>query len=221
MFKVSLIREFSNTKKLILGINMDVLEIFSSFQGEGPFVGTPATFLRLAGCNLNCEWCDTDLTEIKEMSLKSVKEIISNEINNYNINLLVITGGEPSLQLNEISNLIELLPNNLDIQIESNGFKKFSIEKDIDYVISPKKNKEEVFARYCEYDNVYFKFVISSQKDIDEIIFLKNKYKYNKTIWLQPEFNHDIEMANLIVDNFDKLKNIKISAQTHKYLNQQ
>lgn len=199
---------------------MKILEIFSSFQGEGPFVGTPATFLRLAGCNLNCEWCDTDLTEVKEISLETVSEIISNQIKCFNTDLLVITGGEPSLQLNEIEDLIKLLPSNIHIQVETNGFKTFLINKNIDYVISPKQNKEEVFVRYYEHYNVYFKFVICSQEDIDEIIFLKNKYNYDKTIWLQPEFNHDIEIANLIVNNFNKLDNIKISAQIHKYLNQ-
>ena len=199
---------------------MEILEIFSSFQGEGPFVGTPATFLRLAGCNLNCEWCDTDLTEVKEMSLERVSVIISKQIKSFNINLLVITGGEPSLQLNEIEELIKLLPNNLHIQMETNGFKSFLINENIDYVISPKLDKEEVFARYCKYDNVYFKFVICSQEDIDEVIFLKNKYNYDKIIWFQPEFNHDVEIANLIVNNFNKLENIKISAQIHKYLNQ-
>lgn len=199
---------------------MKILEIFSSFQGEGPFVGTPATFLRLAGCNLNCEWCDTDLTEVKEMSLESVSEIIYNQIKCFNSDLLIITGGEPSLQLNEIESLIKLLPSNIHIQMETNGFKTFLINKNIDYVISPKQNKEEVFARYYDYDNVYFKFVICSQEDIDEIIFLKNKYNYDKTIWLQPEFNHDVEITNLIISNFNKLENIKISAQIHKYLNQ-
>ena len=70
------------------------------------------------------------------------------------------------------------------------------------------------------YENTFFKFVITSQEDIDEVISLKEKYNYDKAIWLQGEFSQDAEMADLIRENFPRLDNVKLSVQTHKYLNQ-
>lgn len=198
---------------------MKILEIFTSFQGEGPFIGTPATFLRLSGCNLNCPWCDTDLTKPQEISLLETKEILLKELKENNVKTLIITGGEPTLQIKDIKKLIKLLPSDLKIQMETNGFLFEHIDQ-IEYVISPKQEKERVFNNYRQYDNCYFKFVITNQEDIDEVIMLKDKFNYNKTIWLQPEFNNAIKITDLIVKNFKKLDNVKISAQTHKYLQQ-
>ena len=200
-------------------IKIKVSEIFTSFQGEGPYIGTPATFLRLYGCNLNCPWCDTDISTYEMLSVDDVAEILMTQMEFNNINLLVITGGEPTLQMEEIKRLIKELPENIKIQLETNG-SIFEYLPEIEYVISPKEDKEKVFENYYKYDNVFFKFVITSKEDIDEVISIKNKYGYDKTIWLQGEFSKDALMADLIRENFPRLENIKLSVQTHKYLNQ-
>ena len=181
-------------------IKIKVSEIFTSFQGEGPYVGAPATFLRLYGCNLNCQWCDTDISTYEMLSVDDVAEILMTQMEFNNINLLVITGGEPTLQMTNGS-IFEYLP-------------------EIEYVISPKEDKEKVFENYYKYENVFFKFVITCEEDIDEVISIKNKYGYDKTIWLQGEFSKDALMADLIRENFPRLENIKLSVQTHKYLSQ-
>ena len=198
-------------------IKIKVSEIFTSFQGEGPYIGTPATFLRLYGCNLNCEWCDTDISTYEMLSVDDVAEILITQMEFNNINLLVITGGEPTLQMEEIKRLIKELPDDIKIQLETNG-SIFEYLPEIEYVISPKEDKEKVFENYYKYENVFFKFVITSKEDIDEVISIKNKYGYDKTIWLQGEFSKDALMADLI--NFPRLENIKLSVQTHKYLSQ-
>lgn len=200
-------------------IKIKVNEIFTSFQGEGPYIGIPATFLRLYGCNLNCEWCDTDISTYEILSVDEVAEILMTQMEFNNIDLLVITGGEPTLQMSEIKRLIKELPEDIKIQLETNG-SIFEYVPEMEYVISPKVDKEKVFENYYKYENVFFKFVICSQEDIDEVISLKNKYAYDKTIWLQGEFSKDGEIADLIRDNFHRLENIKLSVQTHKYLNQ-
>lgn len=200
-------------------IKIKVSEIFTSFQGEGPYIGIPATFLRLYGCNLNCKWCDTDISTYEMLSVDDVAEILMTQMEFNNINLLVITGGEPTLQMEEIKRLIRELPEDIKIQLETNG-SIFEYVPEMEYVISPKENKEKVFENYYEYENTFFKFVITSQEDIDEVISIKNKYSYNKTIWLQPEFSRDGDIADLIRENFPRLENIKLSVQTHKYLNQ-
>ena len=200
-------------------IKIKVSEIFTSFQGEGPYIGTPATFLRLYGCNLNCEWCDTDISTYEMLSVDDVAEILITQMEFNNINLLVITGGEPTLQMEEIKRLIKALPDDIKIQLETNG-SIFEYLPEIEYVISPKEDKEKVFENYYKYENVFFKFVITCEEDIDEVISIKNKYGYDKTIWLQGEFSKDALMADLIRENFPRLENIKLSVQTHKYLSQ-
>ena len=200
-------------------IEIKVSEIFTSFQGEGPYIGTPATFLRLYGCNLNCQWCDTDISTYEMLSVDDVAEILMTQMEFNNINLLVITGGEPTLQMEEIKRLIKELPEDIKIQLETNG-SIFEYLPEIEYVISPKEDKEKVFENYHKYDNIFFKFVITSKEDIDEVIAIKNKYGYDKTIWLQGEFSKDALMADLIRENFPRLENIKLSVQTHKYLSQ-
>ena len=200
-------------------IKIKVSEIFTSFQGEGPYVGTPATFLRLYGCNLNCEWCDTDISTYEMLSVDDVAEILITQMEFNNIKTLIITGGEPTLQMEEVKRLIEELPDDIRIQMETNG-SLFEYIPEVEFVISPKEDKEKVFENYYKYENVFFKFVITSQEDIDEVISIKEKYGYDKTIWLQGEFSQDGEMADLIRENFPRLENIKLSVQTHKYLNQ-
>ena len=200
-------------------IKIKVSEIFTSFQGEGPYIGTPATFLRLYGCNLNCQWCDTDISTYEMLSVDDVAEILITQMEFNNIKLLVITGGEPTLQMDEIKRLIKELPEDIKIQLETNG-SIFEYLPEMEYVVSPKEDKEKVFENYYKYENVFFKFVITSQEDIDEVISLKDKYGYNKTIWLQGEFSKDDQMADLIRENFPRLENVKLSVQTHKYLSQ-
>lgn len=200
-------------------IEIKVSEIFTSFQGEGPYIGTPATFLRLYGCNLNCQWCDTDISTYEMLSVDDVAEILLTQMEFNNINLLVITGGEPTLQMEEIKRLIKEIPEDIKIQLETNG-SIFEYLSEIEYVISPKEDKERVFENYYKFENVFFKFVITCEEDIDEVISIKNKYGYDKTIWLQGEFSKDALMADLIRENFPRLENIKLSVQTHKYLSQ-
>lgn len=100
------------------GHTLDVHSIFPTIQGEGPFAGRPATFVRLAGCNLKCPWCDTDYTAGRR--LMSVDKILDTVVT-YGNKLVVITGGEPFRQ--PLEELVRRLGNRdpLEIQIETNG----------------------------------------------------------------------------------------------------
>ena len=198
---------------------MKVNEILSSFQGEGPYIGLPATFVRLSGCNLNCGFCDTDFDDYKELSVELVKEAILQHCKNHNTSLLVITGGEPLLQYEEVKELIEDLEyTGLTIQIETNGSIKRIPISGTSYVISPKENIREVFEFYKDYDLSFFKFIITCQKDIDLIKELQEEYDYQNLINVQPEYSKAVELTELILLN--NMTNIRISGQLHKYLNQ-
>jgi 7-carboxy-7-deazaguanine synthase len=76
---------------------MRISEVFYSIQGEGRLVGTPSVFIRTAGCNLRCVWCDTPYTSWKpEGADWNLREIVA-EVKNYPSSFVVITGGEPLL----------------------------------------------------------------------------------------------------------------------------
>ena len=108
-------------------------EIFHSLQGEGFHTGTPAVFVRFSGCNLRCAFCDTQHQEGKMMSLEEIAE----EVNKYpNAPLLVLTGGEPSLCIDE--DFVQAIKNTGKfVAIETNGTRP--IPNNIDWVtLSPK-----------------------------------------------------------------------------------
>lgn len=112
---------------------MRVNEIFYSLQGEGYWTGTPAVFIRFSGCNLKCPFCDTNHQPYVEMT----EEEIMDEVNKYPADLVVITGGEPALQLN--NKMIDLLHNaEKMVAVETNGTKE--LPKWVDWItVSPKE----------------------------------------------------------------------------------
>lgn len=102
------------------GTLLEVHSIFRTIQGEGPFCGTPAIFVRLAGCNLQCPMCDTDYTTQRanrdfQLVVDEVKRLAGSSIK-----LVVITGGEPFRQ-NLRRLLCELVLQGFFVQIETNG----------------------------------------------------------------------------------------------------
>ena len=111
---------------------MRVNETFISLQGEGHFAGVPAFFLRLAGCNLACPFCDTDHQAFTQMSEDEIVE----EASHHKPRHIVITGGEPALQLTP-SLVDKLHAAGFFIQVEPNG--PLPLPQGIDWVTcSPK-----------------------------------------------------------------------------------
>lgn len=104
-----------------------VREIFSTLQGEGPLAGTPATFVRLGGCNLRCHFCDTDFDRAQSLRL-SIDEIVQ-QCQILGNRLIVLTGGEPLLQRVEplIARLLTETPG-FQVQVETAGTVEFHVE---------------------------------------------------------------------------------------------
>jgi len=103
---------------------LEVHSIFYTIQGEGPFCGTPCVFVRLTGCNLQCPWCDTEYTSVR--NTMTPNEILAEVKYLWNKDkwrkpgLVVITGGEPFRQ--QLTELLEVLTAEQHyVQIESNG----------------------------------------------------------------------------------------------------
>lgn len=106
---------------------LKVSEIFDSLQGEGPSTGAPATFLRLALCNLACRFCDTAYTwdferfrYEEEVSVEPV-DALAERLSRASGGRLIVTGGEPLVQWKALERLFERLPEGLVIEIETNG----------------------------------------------------------------------------------------------------
>ncbi len=117
-----------------------ITEVFFSIQGEGRWTGYPAIFIRFSGCDLNCDFCDTDFSH----KLTLTKEAIYGIIIHYPCRRIILTGGEPSLQL-ELdekgnSDFVQFFKNRgYKVHIESNGTKE--LPKNLDWVtISPKED---------------------------------------------------------------------------------
>jgi organic radical activating enzyme len=124
-------------------------EIFYSLQGEGYYTGTPAVFIRFSGCNLHCNYCDT---HHEEGILMDDEQIIC-EVNKYPASLVVLTGGEPSLWIDDA--LIERLHNaGKYVTIETNG--THPLPEGIDWITcSPKRGAELCIRRMDEVKVVY------------------------------------------------------------------
>lgn len=124
------------------GATLQIHSIFRTIQGEGPFAGDRAIFVRLAGCNLQCPACDTDYTS--ERHVLPVDQIVLSLINDFaDTELVVITGGEPFRQ-NIAPFVTLLLEANFVVQIETNGtlYRELPWEHENLFVVcSPKAGK--------------------------------------------------------------------------------
>lgn len=155
-----------------------IVEIFTSIQGEGVNLGKPANFVRFAGCNLNCVWCDTEWKKPKE---KLTNEEILSRLDP-EVKLVVLTGGEPLLQKELLWLMADLKSAGYDVAIETNGtyptrsFKKLF---NIHVSCSPKPETGWFIHPDCIFDEL--KYVVdedfTAQKVIDTTL----------PIWLQPE----------------------------------
>ena len=99
---------------------MELAEIFFSIQGESSFAGLPCIFVRLAGCNLRCSYCDTQYAYKKKYDL-TIEEILTKIKNYYPISLVEVTGGEPLIQDETYLLLNTLLKNEYQVLLETNG----------------------------------------------------------------------------------------------------
>lgn len=203
---------------------LKVTNIFATFQGEGPYTGYPSIFIRLSGCNLACEFCDTEFDEYEQLT---VKEIINRGYdvfkefseNSESKPLIVITGGEPMRQ--NISNLCsELIHAGHTVQIETNGtLISPNLPKDVKIVCSPKMSNGQYFKIRQDILNqtIAIKFIISTEKycDIDDV------GQGEIPVYVQPMDEYDV------IKNSNNLKlamkiamkhNAILSLQTHKII---
>lgn len=197
---------------------MRVNEIFYSLQGEGFHTGTPAVFIRFSGCNLECPFCDTQHQEGKEMTEGDIIE----EVSRYKANLVVVTGGEPALQLTE--SLVEMLHFlGKTVAVETNG--TVELPKNVDWItLSPKDVflGEKATPILKEADELKLVFSEDLCRDASQCV---SKYASIKVIhrFLQPCDTGDpvknAEITKKTIEFCKEHPEWRLSLQTHKLLN--
>ena len=157
-------------------------EIFYSLQGEGYHSGTPAVFVRFSGCNLRCVFCDT---QHQEGTMMSLQEIV-NEINKYPIApLVVLTGGEPSLFIDEDFVAELKLKTGKTIAIETNGTRP--LPSNLDWVtLSPKTAFEGGDIEPCVLRSCDELKVVYLGQDLTQYEAIEAQHRF-----LQPCFSDD------------------------------
>ena len=163
-------------------LNLDVSELFFSLQGESTYAGLPCVFIRLAGCNLRCRYCDARYTYEEAGSHKTISEVLA-FADCYPGAIVEITGGEPLLQANVIPLMQSLVDKDRTVLIETNGSLDLSmIPGKVITIVDVKcpgsgmdrANRLENLSALREHDEI--KFVLCCRDDYDWAVSCLNKH---------------------------------------------
>jgi 7-carboxy-7-deazaguanine synthase len=184
---------------------MKISEIFYSIQGEGQLAGTPSVFIRTAGCNRACPWCDTRYaSRPEEYSALSVDAII-HKVRHYRATHFVLTGGEPMLadDIHELARRLHRLDKHITIETNAT-LAPDGIDCDL-ASLSPKLNLPDqpppdinVIRDWLAYSNVQLKFVIASRQDLYDMRQLLDALPQTlppEQVLLMPR-GHSVEQMN-------------------------
>ena len=192
-------------------MNLNVNEIFYSLQGEGARQGEASIFIRLSGCNLKCDYCDTDYTEGTEMNLEQILDIIQQ----YPCQWIIWTGGEPALQLTDEVLLFFKQQGYLQA-IESNGHRKLSDL--LDYTVVSPKGIHPVYAKEMNPEVNEVRLPVEMDGNIPPIESLPLARYY----FLSPVFTKDLRSTNAniryCVEYILKHPEWRLSVQMHKLI---
>lgn len=203
------------------GSILQVQSIFATFQGEGIYTGWPSVFIRLGGCNLACDFCDTEFESFRAMNIDEIIAKVK-ELSAEKLPLIVITGGEPLRQ--PIEKLCEsLLGSGHKIQIETNGTLFRKLPDEVDIVCSPKNNGSGYFAIRDDLLRRInaFKFIISAHNQLYNNVGNVGQDVYNTPVYVQPmdEYSPEKNQANIaLMLKIASENGYRISLQTHKIL---
>ncbi|GJM61248.1 7-carboxy-7-deazaguanine synthase QueE [Persicobacter diffluens] len=202
------------TTAIAAGEELPIMEAFYTLQGEGKYAGHAAYFIRLAGCDVGCVWCDVkESWDAALHPVQTVKQIVDNAAQHQG-RLAVVTGGEP-LMYN-----CDLLTDKLQAagfrtNIETSGAHPLSGQWDW-ITLSPKKFKKPL-AEVCE-----------AADELKVVIFHKSDFKWAEEyaamvkpdckLLLQVEWGKSAELLPQIIEYVKEHPEWQVSLQTHKYM---
>lgn len=210
---------------------MRVVEIFDSIDGEGIRTGQAVTFIRLAGCNLRCSYCDTeyaisyDNCEFEEMAIPQILERV-------HFKYVTLTGGEPLIHKGVKDLIFALTDKGIEVNIETNGavdigpFRMDNMFFTVDYKLpsSGEENKMlwDNFKNLTKNDVV--KFVVGSRDDVNKMREVTKKltkfYGDNLPHLFAGAVFSDYSPKQLVADILEnkELHNVRVQLQIHKYI---
>ena len=203
---------------------MKVVEIFKSIDGEGIRVGYPVTFIRLAGCNLRCNYCDTKYSYEDEKFTEMTPQKIYNQIYKLGGKRITLTGGEPLIH-KDVKVLVDLLiQKGYEVNIETNGSVDITLFLDkhtiitMDYKCAGSGMEDKMLL-----DNIsklrkqdVLKFVVSDDNDLDTV---QRIYPNTKaTVYISPVFGR-IEPKQIVEYMLEhNMENCRVQVQLHKII---
>lgn len=211
---------------------MNVIELFSSIEGEGTRQGCPCSFLRLYDCNLRCVYCDTlysygEDAVFETHTVAEMADVLEALGNRY----ITITGGEPLLQAKDVETLIDILSARptpygpYEFNIETNGsilppFQRDNVFYTFDYKCPDSAAEEHMQPKLCEAltDKDVLKFVVSSYSDLQKMKEIITTKQPKGHIFVSPVFGKidPKEIVDYLLTNH--LQQVRLQLQIHKFI---
>lgn len=216
-----------------------VKEIFTSIQGEGPYVGVKQLFIRFCNCNLKCNYCDTEFSSDKDYVEYTPIQLATKakEFDLPMLHSISLTGGEPLLSVDFLEEFLPLVGSKIYLETNATLVEKYErIKQYIDIVAADIKLQSatgikgsaifhDKFFEGCIGKECFAKIVFDDKITDDEIHMCTNlSKKYGLELILQPKMNGDemavsIEFAEKIFDKFlQQTPNVRLIPQVHKFL---
>jgi organic radical activating enzyme len=192
------------------------MEVFPTLQGEGKYTGSPSYFIRLAGCDVGCSWCDVkESWPVEDHPQIKIDELVLGAKNS-GLPMVVVTGGEPCMY--NLEPLTTALKNEgLKIHLETSG--AHPISGDFDWItLSPKKFKACLPGSYLKANEL--KVVVVNKHDLKWAKEQAVNVKDDTLLYLQPEWDRKEQVHGIIKEflGSEEGRVWSLSTQTHKYL---
>lgn len=218
---------------------MYIIEIYKSVQGESSFTGLPCIFVRLAGCNLRCSWCDSEYTFTGGHKM-SLDDVMGEVRKLAPVKLVEITGGEPMLQEREVIPLMDrLLSDGYEVLIETSGERPLAaVPKQVHKIVDVKcpasgeggSFRMENLGALTSADEV--KFVIADRGDYEFASDFVREHALNRRVHdvlFSPAFRKDAgperDARNCLLDPRELVEwiledglNVRLGLQIHKFI---
>jgi 7-carboxy-7-deazaguanine synthase len=201
---------------------LNITEIFYSLQGEAKEVGIPTVFVRLTGCPLRCNYCDTAYA-FKGNNPLSIESILE-QVAKYNTRYVCVTGGEPMAQSNCLILLDTLIEAGYKVSMETSGSIDISPVNNKVSVVMDLKTPSSTEQSQNRYENIallerkdQLKFVIASRPDFDWCCSILEDYDVLSDVLFSPVYESlkPVDLADWILE---KQLNVRLQVQLHKLL---